>query len=256
MNNKCVAFISNKRYLLKTLNTLTQLRKIGKYTGDVIIIRGTDWDENTDKSFIEYKKFEIYPIYVKEFSEIDTSNIKNIFNKCPYESPFNCRVDKLFQLHKFYLFHEYMKKWDVVLFIDAGFKVHREIEDVWTLDWKNKLIANEESFKNPTWTLSLQFCIDKENPFTKGLNQDFNLNCKYFQSGFLMYDTNIIQKDTFSTLIYLMNKYPTFKTNDQAIMNLLFNLTLKNWKALHTLNQNIYEYWVDKNMNQIFSKGN
>jgi hypothetical protein len=68
---------------------------------------------------LNYCKTDNYPIFVKYYPEIDTKNILDVWKENPYETPFNCRVDKLFQLQKFYLFDTYFKKWEVILYIDG-----------------------------------------------------------------------------------------------------------------------------------------
>jgi hypothetical protein len=250
---KCVVLVSNSNYLSRVLDTIQQIRIKGCYKDDIVIIRGSDWDEKTNSIFLNYCKTDNYPIFVKYYPEIDTKNILDVWKENPYETPFNCRVDKLFQLQKFYLFDTYFKKWEVILYIDGGFKVHRDINDVWHLQYKDHLIANDESQKNPHWKLHLQFHIDPKNKYCNSLLSDFNLDTKYFQTGFLLFDTNIINEKTVDELIKLMNKYPTAKTNDQAIMNLYFFKLRNIWKPLPE--DKIYEYFYNPSLNLIFSKG-
>ena len=256
MVNSCVVFVSNKAYLGELIRTLKSLRTIGNYNGQIVILRGSDWNEENNTEFLEYKKdySETDLIQVIEFPEIDLTHIKNVFQQFPYTSPFDCRTDKLFQLHKMHVFQTFVKEWEVVLYIDANVKIHRSIEDVWNLDWKEKLISYDETLRSPPgWTLAGQFCTDIQNPYTKDLLQDFNLNCNYFQSSFMLFDTRIVNETTFTELIAFMNKYPTAKTNEQAIMSLYFGNHLKLFKALPDKNP-IFHYYKESDVHQIFSK--
>ena len=82
------------------------------------------------------------------------------------------------------------------------------------------------------WSLGTQF--DTEHPMFNELNEKYDLlNIKkYFQTGVMLYDTNIINENTFNDLYELANKYPIAKMNDQAIIALYFICIDKKWQEL------------------------
>jgi hypothetical protein len=69
----------------------------------------------------------------------------------------------------------------------------------------------------------------------------------------MLFDTRIVNETTFTELITFMNKYPTAKTNEQAILGLYFGNHRKLFKALPDKNT-IFHYYKESDVNQIFSK--
>jgi len=65
----------------------------------------------------------------------------------------------------------------------------------------------------------------------------------------MLFNTNIIEENTFSDLIYYMNKYPISKANDQGILNLYFIVIKNIWKALPIKDDEgfFYDFWERDN---------
>lgn len=68
------------------------------------------------------------------------------------------------------------------------------------------------------------------------------LNIDFFQSGILLFDTNIIKHNTFVELVKLSEEYFISKTNEQGIMNLYFNSKLKIWKQIQVKDDTTFFY--------------
>jgi lipopolysaccharide biosynthesis glycosyltransferase len=136
----------------------------------------------------------------------------------------------MFQYFKFNIFNTYFKQWDSVLYIDVGMHIINPIQRFFDLDIKGRLLANSDSQPSFEWTLANQFDLNSE--YSKNLIEHYDLNKNdYFQSGVLLFDTHIIEENTVSKLIELMNTYP-IANGDQAIMNLYF-LNMRNlWTPL------------------------
>ena len=84
------------------------------------------------------------------------------------------------------------------------------------------------------------------------LRKDYDLNTrKYFQTGIIFYDTSIIKKDTISSLIQLVEKYPVSKNNEQGIMNLHF---LYDRNLYFPLDKDVYSYWSKNNLDAVITK--
>jgi hypothetical protein len=57
-----------------------------------------------------------------------------------------------------------------------------------------------------------------------------------------MFDTKIINDDTYDTLVELSNKYPNSKTNDQGIMNLYFLCIRNIWEQIMIKDDETFYY--------------
>ena len=99
--------------------------------------------------------------------------------------------------------------------------------------------------------------FDKSNTeyFIK-LNNTYNLNIDYFQTGILLYDTNIIENDTFNNLLKLSNEYPISRTNEQGITALYFTNIKPLFKQIKIHNDytNFYDYCSRNTNNYIMLK--
>jgi len=240
-----VALCSNKAYLDKAIFTIDGLRGKGEYTGDIVFFYDEDIDDN-DESLTNMK--EKYNIILKKFPRIDTSNVLEMLNKYP-NSKYEKLRNKMFQYHKFYIFDPYFKSWKKVLYIDSGMHIFNPINRLFKIDVSNALLAHSDSYPEFGWSLNGQFNLDNE--YVNSLKKEFNITKKdYFQSGLLLFDSNIIQEDTTKNLIDLMNAYP-IGNGDQAIMNLYFLNKLNIWKSLPVKNNIGFTYnYQERNGNR------
>jgi hypothetical protein len=85
---------------------------------------------------------------------------------------------------------------------------------------ENTLLAHSDAYPSYEWKLHVQF-DNTQDCFTE-LNNKYNLNIDYFQSGILLYHTKIIEDNTYSDLYNLSLKYPISRTNEQGILALYF----------------------------------
>jgi hypothetical protein len=77
---------------------------------------------------------------------------------------------------------------------------------------------------------------------------DWNLETDYFQTTIMLFDTSIIEDDTFQQLYELTEKYPVSKTNDQGILNLYYHCIKKKWKQIELGDE--FTYYYDFNIRQ------
>ena len=73
------------------------------------------------------------------------------------------------------------------------------------------------------------------------MNEEYDLNCDYFQTTIMLIDTNIITYTTFQEVYDLCCKYPLSRTNEQGMFALYFT-NKKLWEALTTKIGNVYTY--------------
>jgi len=106
---------------------------------------------------------------------------------------------------------------------------------------ENTLLAHSDAYPSYEWKLNWQFDKTNEKYFTK-LNNTYNLNIDYFQTGIMLYDTQIIEDDTYDNLLKLSREYPISKTNEQGIMALYFTNIKPLFKQIKTHNEHTYFY--------------
>ena len=250
----CVVFVCNKRYFKKFINTCKQLITNGKYNGNICLIIGNDL--NNDK-LLKCDFIKDNNILVKYFPNIQFSEDFYKINKKINSTLDNRHITKKFQWHKMHLFNTFFKQWDFIFYIDCGMHIFRDISPIIDQVSKNTLLAHSDAYPNYEWKLHIQFDKTNIEYFTK-LNNKYDMNTDYFQTGIMLYDTNIIEENTYDNLIELSHTFPISQTNEQGIMNLYFNCTKKIWKQLPLKNNetNFYDYWCrdKKNTNYIIVK--
>ncbi|MCH9630555.1 MAG: hypothetical protein S4CHLAM37_05560 [Chlamydiia bacterium] len=231
-DSECVAFVSNKNYFYKFLKTLEQLTTKGKYNGDICLIIGDDLEND---QLLQHPKIIQNNVIVKHFPDI---RFNKRFFRAARKLP---RFNLLFQYHKLHLFNTFFKKWNYVFYIDSGMEIYSDITPILDSKKAGKLLAQSDAYPSYVWKLSSQFS-DKFPIYTKALSKKFDMETDYFQTGTMLYDTNIISSDTFNKLAQLAMTYPSCNTNDQGICALYFTKIQPVWEPLPFRNKDTYFY--------------
>lgn len=231
--------MTNKPYLNKAKNTINEIRKIGQYTDDIVLLIGDDLIN--DDVIID-------DVIIKYFPTIDRQKIIDILKQKPISD--GREINKVFQWHKIHIFDPYFKQWDKCLYIDAGMHIFKSINKIIDLDCTNKILAHSDAYPTYEWNLTVQFDSVQFPELYNDLKSNYNLTVDYFQSGVLLYDTNIITDNTKSDLIELSNKYINSKTNEQGIMNIYFNCIKNIWEQIKIKDNDThyYDYWERFNL--------
>jgi hypothetical protein len=239
MNNECIILVSNKRYIKKTISTINQIRRIGKYFGDIVIIIGNDLKDEIH-NIVSPKP----NLFIKYFEDIDRSEIIEVLKANPLKGD-GREITKTFQWHKLYCFDVYFKKWEKCFYIDAGMNIFKPLTKMLAIDCTNSLLAHSDAYPTYTWKLSSQFDDARFPILNSELNSKFDLTTDYFQSTILLYDSSIIEDNTFHELLSLSKKYINSLTNEQAIMNLYFNSQRKIWRQIpmNDHDTNFYDFF-------------
>jgi len=194
----------------------------GEFTGEVCLIICDDLvgSEKLKCDFIVKNN-----IIVKHFPNIVFPDwFLDINRKLP-------RFDKMIpQYHKMHIFNIFFKRWDYIWYIDCGMSIYSDVSPILNMAEKGVLFAHSDAF--PTYELKLNCQFEKLEPYYSDLKNSHDLNIDYFQSGTLLFDTDIIDSDTFNELYNLMLTYPISRTNEQGIMNIYFTKICKYWKQL------------------------
>jgi len=247
INSICCVFVSNQKYFSKFVETCHELVINGKYKGDICLVIGDDLKNN---ELLNHKIIKNNNIIIKYFPDIK-------FPPEFYQVNNNLKTDgrnitKKFQWHKLHLFNTYFKKWNGIFYIDCGMKILDNIKPMLQINYHKKLLAHSDAYPTYERKLSSQFDSSKKQIYYN-LSKKYNLNIDYFQTGILLYDTDIIKKNTFNDLLKIAIEYPISTTNEQGIMNIYFNCQKKIWEQIKLKNNetNFYDYWSrNKNDNK------
>lgn len=126
-------------------------------------------------------------------------------------------------LSEFYLFTDYFKKWDKIIFLDSDIIVTASLRPLLELTGFNALKIENFSLRN-------EFSQDKELLEKTKLTKNYNLSAPAFNSGVFVFDTNIIKPDSLADLMNLYERYKTISLyGDEPILNLYF---YQNWKEI------------------------
>ena len=257
MTEKSIAVVlfCNKPYLNIFFNTCNQLITNGKYKGDICLIIGNDLNNSEIRKhpFIINNKIIIifFPDiqFSGDFLKVREIAIKTTPRKWP-----------IFVFHKLHTFNVFFKKWDYILYLDCGMHIYSDIQPILSLKEKNTFIANRDGIDGEEWdenfgrdlqnligdgtgqAMKLHTQFLKLEPYYSNLKKEYNLyeNCP--QSGLFLFDTDLIDNNTFNEFIDLAHKYPILRTPDQSLIGLYFTQIKKSWKQFKRKIGNTYTY--------------
>lgn len=232
----CVVFVCNKVYFDKFIYTCNQLLTNGKYKGNICLVIGDDlrYDELLDCDIIKNNN-----IMIKHFPDIKFLNDFLIINNTIHTD--GRHLTKKFQWHKIHLFNTFFKQWNYIFYLDCGITIFSDILPIMNEITENTLLAHSDAYPCYEWKLHTQFDKNNMEYFTK-LNNRYNLDIDYFQTTMMLYDTKIIENDTYDNLLTLLNEYPISTTNEQGIIALYFTNIKPLFKQIKTHNEHTYFY--------------
>jgi len=233
--NICVVFLCDKAYFNKFINSCNQLVTNGKYNGKICLVIGDDLYNN---ELLNCDTIIKNNIIIKYFPNIQFStNFLDIQQKLDRPAYW---FKKMFQFHKLYLFNTFFKQWDYIFYLDCGVTIFSDISPLINEVTENTLLAHSDAY--PTYECKLCSQFDKNTTYFEKLNNTYNLNIDYLQTTIMLYDTKIIENDTYDNLLNLLIEYPISTTNDQGIIALYFTNIKPLFKQIKIRNENTYLY--------------
>ena len=240
-SNICAVFLTDNKYFPKFIYTCGQLLNNGKYKGDICLVVGDDLNEKMNKTQLEF--IEKNNIIVKYFPNIKFSDdFLQSQQKMDRAGKGTHWFAKRFQFHKFHLFNVYFKKWNNIFYLDCGITINKDVSPMLELFEKNTLLAHSDAYPYYKWKLHDQFRSPTNTECFNKLNAKYNLNIDYCQTTIMLYDTNIIETDTYDMILNLLFEYPISITNDQGIIALYFTNIKPLFKQIKTKDEKSYFY--------------
>ena len=234
--NICVVFVCNTAYFNRFIYTCNQLITNGKYNGNICLVIGDDLYNN---KLLNCNIIKNNNIIIKHFRDIKfPDKYLEINNNIKSDGR---HLTKKFQWHKLHLFNSFFKQWKYIFYLDCGMTIYSDISPMLNETTENTLLAHSDAY--PSYERRLHEQFDKTNIeyFTK-LNNEYNLNIDYFQTGIMLYDTNIIENDTYDNLLKLSIDFPISISNEQGIMALYFTNIRPLFKQIKTHDATTYYY--------------
>jgi len=142
-----------------------------------------------------------------------------------------------------HLFNKFFRNWEYIFYIDCGMTIFSDILPMISEIKENTLLAHSDAYPFYEWKLKCQF--DQNNDKFIILNSKYNLNIDYFQTGIMLYHTNIIEDNTFDNLYNLALEFPISRTNEQGIITLYFTNIKPFFEQIKIKNNDtyFYDYW-------------
>jgi hypothetical protein len=218
----CVVLLCDDLYFEAMINTLVQIRQ-ASYRGDVCLVIGDDLKESDKLTHPLLKN-----VVIKHFPDITFSEeFLETFYSIKRDQFWR---DKKFQYHKLHLFNSFFKQWEYIFYIDSGIKIFDKIQPIIDTKKEGKLLAHSDAYHEYIWKLHNQF--DMSHHSSDNLMKKYDLFVDYPQTTIMLYDTKIINDDTFSEILNLAEEVKISITNDQGIIALYFTNVKPVWEQI------------------------
>lgn len=235
MTDYCTVLLTNDAYFERMLHTLSGILQF-VCSSDIVIVIGDDLRESTKLShpLLRHEKVKIQYFPDIKFSD----NFNNKFNTLHRTHWTEKFLTKKFQYHKFNIFNQYFKQWKFILYIDSGATIFSSIDRMFNARRDDKFCAHSDGYPNNPWFLKRQF-DDTDSLFSE-LANTYNLEIDYPQTTIKLFDTNLIEENTFNEIYDLAEKWPISLTNDQGILALYFTAIKNKWEQIQLGDE---DYW-------------
>jgi hypothetical protein len=214
-----IVTLCNDAYISHAAGLVRLIRTIGAYEGPIVVL----YTESQTLAELSFKEFNV--------------SLKKADDLLPYsfkkEPPPPCERDegssKRIRGWKMYytkatIFSTYFKAWDRILWMDARTNVHRPLVPFFhAIDSTGVLFANPDAWPEAVNTLSRQFYSNCNELLFENLSKRFDLSREYFQSGLMLFDSNLIDSNTLRDILILFHEYPEIVSGDQPLFSLYWD---------------------------------
>lgn len=238
-----IVTVTDAGYFHKALQTIRDIRSIGGWSGDLVVIC-IDFE-------IEQEIVEQFKITMVSFPKINIEGFLNAIREKPL-SISTCdgrEWKKQNQWEKLHVFDPWFKQWDRVIYFDAGMRILDSLDNFLDVDWVGQFVAPDDDQWGWTKKFSEQLEMSNWPEVVNQLQTDCPgvLDGRYFLNCMWIYDTRLgISKDE---LIDTIGRYPLWRTNEMGVMNVVIHFKMKKWYALplYAKNNKILFDWSEHN---------
>lgn len=234
--------VASETYIEKSINTIHQARTRGKWVDDIVLLI-----PDTLSLKEEYMQiFNTLSVIIKPVINRSADKIISFWKQHPTHEKYEYLVNRPGLYIKYYVFDVFFRQWDIVFYLDVGGHIFNSLDRIKDVcEPKGWLYAHSDSYPTYEWNLSIQFAFDLvDKDKEKKMKKKYNLECNYFQSGLLIFNSSLIEENTVTDLLNMNEEYP-FVRGDQGIMNLYFTLERNLWKPLPIQDKYgfFYDFW-------------
>ena len=212
--------LTDAGYYPKALRTLQELRGAGNWQGDVVLIC-VEFDPPEEQ-------MKDLNITVRKVNHIDHKPLWNIWSLFPIPPMADNRhYGKVTQWDKLEVFSDYFKRWERVVFLDAGIRIVDIVQHLLHIPWKGRFLAPDDSdpYDNGNrfkCQIHLQANPKAKEDFIKEFGSDL-LERHYFLNCIFLFDTSLLNpRPAYQIMKSWMYKYPIMACNEMGLMNLYF----------------------------------
>jgi hypothetical protein len=216
--------LCDQGYYPKARRTIDELRTRGQWRGDVVLVA------------VDFKPEPLPNVLVWEVTHVDTSNLVGQLKEHPLrQQADNRHLGKLYQWDKLYAFHECFRRWERVVFLDAGLRVFDSVQPLLDLEWRGKFLAPDDAdpYDNGNrFGVQLDFPANPAVAYKllENFSEDILME-RYFLNCMFVYDTQLLNRTSMQEMVDMMNAYPICMCNEMGILNLVFTFKLRVWSA-------------------------
>lgn len=243
-----VVTLTDRNYYVKVRQTIMDIRSRGKWVGDLVLI-SVDFD-------IPEHFLEMYNVTEFKVHHINTDYLLEQYKQCPIRPTCDNReYYKLTQWDKLYVFSDFFKKWNRVIYFDAGLRVLDRVSNLVDLDCTGIIMAPDDSaLYDSEKRFGAIIETDKNTSVVNTLFKEYSpdiLKERFFLNCIWMYDTSLLQLVKLEELENAMNRFPICRCNEMTIMNLIFTFKYRVWKPFpdFTLSGKRLFTWTENDRN-------
>lgn len=221
----CVVTLCDGNYFSRAKRTIEDIRSAGQYWGDLYLV-AIDFVPN--RNFLDF-----YKVKVKVYNHVDVTQLLEKIKDHPFTGGDGREFTKTAQWNKLLLFDQFWKYWKRIIFFDAGLRIFNKIDYFLSVPYEKSIVALDDSHPEDVKRFGCQLELSNKKIIGELIQKYGNiLEERYFLNCCWICDTQIIEKNTLSDLLDLINRYPVCRTNEMGIMNIYFTFEKKIWKSL------------------------
>lgn len=191
-----VVLVTDNNYFKHTESLIGSLRSVGGYGDDIVVLVAED---------------------------VTLYNIKRLMDRGISHKVVRGKTHYL----KMNIFSHLLKRWQKVLYFDADFIIHSEIQPLFDQIIDDLLYVDFEPFK------IREYLSNKESYHYRELEKSFDLDKLGFNAGFVAFNTRLAGQNVYDELVALQHRYKTINHHtesgggDQPLVNIKFHSVAK-----------------------------
>ena len=224
--------LCDKAYFSRATQTIRDLRGVGQWTGDVVLI-AVDFSPNSAWQ-------QEYSVRLVSFPRVSTTSFLEALRETPLDPPTCDRreFEKLTQWEKLHVFDPFFGAWDRVVFLDAGLRVLDTVELLLALPWQGRVLAPDDNpGEDPSKTFRCQLSTrGAPGRDAEALAKAYDpalLDARYFLNCLWIYDAALLKTYSLKAeMLELVERFPIWRTNEMGVMNVVLCFQHGLWSPL------------------------